>query len=251
MQKNEEKDIQFGEPFTELNSSLLQKNEIHLWGISLNSTDSFLETCKAALTDAERNRISYFSFKQVQNSYVISQGGLRLLLSSYLQIAPQHIQIKKHNKGKPYTADDTTLCFNISNSGKYCVYAFSRAGEVGIDIEEIRSLPDIDELIDKNFTEKEKIYIAKNKNERFFKFWTIKEAYLKAIGEGMRLTPDSLEFAVENGNYKLEAVKGIFEQEDWLFQDIKPMDNIVGTVTYKGRQTKISEMRFLSNQKIK
>ena len=249
MQKSNENDIQFGEITTKLKSSSLLNGEIHLWAISLNSDSTLINKCKSSLTELERNRISYYNFEQVQNNYVISQGGLRILLSSYLNIEPQKIDLRKHRKGKPFTADDNSLCFNISNSGNYCVYAFSRAGEVGIDIEELRPLPDIDELIDKNFTEKEKNYITKNeklRDERFFRFWTIKEAYLKAIGEGMRLTPDNLEFSIENdGTFKLEAVKGIFEQEDWLFKEITPGDNHVGTVTYKGHQTKITELQLI------
>lgn len=248
MQKSEEKKIQSGKPFTPRNLSSLIKGEIHIWSISLNSDNAFFERCKESLTDAERERIHYYNFKQVQDHFIISQGGLRLLLSSYLNIEPQKIQIRKHAKGKPYIADDTSLCFNVSNSGKYCVYAFSRSGEVGIDIEEVRPLSDIDDLIDKNFTENEKHYINKNQKDRienFFQFWTVKEAYLKAIGEGMRLTPDSLEFSIENGIFKLDAVKGIFEQEDWLFKVITPGANHMGTITYKGIQTKICEMRFI------
>jgi 4'-phosphopantetheinyl transferase len=248
MQKSKKKDIQFGEPLTRLNISPLLTGEIHLWAISLNSDIALFERCKACLTDTELDRISFYNFEQIQKNYVISQGGLRLILSSYLNIEPQKIQIRYRSKGKPYTADDTSLYFNNSNSGKLCVYAISRAGDVGIDIEEVRPLSDIDFLIDNNFTEKEKHYINKNnKNriERFFQFWTIKEAYLKAIGEGMRLTPINLEFSIENGCFKLDAVAGIFEQEDWLSKVITPGANYVGAVTYKGFQTKIIEMRFI------
>ena len=67
----------------------------------------------------------------------------------------------------------------------------------------------------------------------------IKEAYLKAIGEGMRLSPDNLEFAIESGNIKLRSVKGIFEQEDWLFKNISFSKDYIGTLAYKGSQGKL------------
>jgi len=248
MKKTEGKDIQFDEKFIELNISPLFKGEIHLWCISLNSDSAFFERCKAALTDAERARISYYNFKQVQDGYVISQGGLRLLLSFYLNSEPAAIQLNKHEKGKPFTSDDPSLCFNMSNSGNYVVYIFSRAGEVGIDIEKIRTLPDLDELIDKNFSSKEKIFICENsesKGKRFFKFWTVKEAYLKAIGEGMRLAPDNLEFTFANDRYELDAVKGIFEQEDWFFADLHISDDYAGTFVYKDMLATISEINFI------
>ncbi|OFY84874.1 MAG: hypothetical protein A3F72_17990 [Bacteroidetes bacterium RIFCSPLOWO2_12_FULL_35_15] len=228
---------------------LLKKGEIHLYCVLLNPSTVFFEKCRAALSEKEQERISYFKFPSVQKSFIISQGALRLLLSDYLNIDAPKIQISKHSKGKPFTIDDTDLCFNISNSGGYVVYAFSRAGEVGIDIEKIRTLPDLDELIEKNFSAKEKTFISKNKAEkekRFFKFWTVKEAYLKAIGEGMRLSPDNLEFTFENNNYELDAIKGVFEQEDWLFTDFSIATDYAGTIVYKDKQTKISEIKFIN-----
>ena len=84
------------------------------------------------------------------------------------------------------------------------------------------------------------------KEKRFFKFWTVKEAYLKAIGEGMRLSPDNLEFTFENNNYELDAIKGVFEQEDWLFTDFSIATDYAGTIVYKDKQTKISEIKFIN-----
>lgn len=226
----------------------LDLGEIHLWAISLISHSALVEGFKAALTDLEREHISYYKDKQAQKSYVISQGGLRLFLSFYLNIEPPKIQLRKHAKGKPFVADDTSLYFNTSNSGEYVVYAFSRAGEVGIDIEKLRKLPDLEELIDRNFLLREQLFINEkntSKFERFFRFWTVKECYLKAIGEGMRLAPDHVEFSVEKNCFKLQAVDGVFEQEDWLFKEIALGAQYVGTLAYKGITTKIDELRFI------
>lgn len=248
MKDNKEKDIQFEEKFLELNIPPLFNGEIHVWSLSLITDTPFYERCKSALTATEHQRISYFNFKQVQDSYIISQGGLRLLLSFYLNIEPSKIQINKHSKGKPYTADDTSLCFNISNSGNYVIFAISRAGEVGIDIEKLRTLPDLNELIEKNFSSKEKQYISKNttlKELRFFKFWTVKEAYLKAIGEGMRLPPSNLEFTIENGKYELDSVMGVFENEEWQIADLPLSEGYTGTLVYKNENTVISNIFFV------
>ncbi len=228
---------------------ILPKGEIHLYCVSLNPSNVFFEKCKSALSEKEQERISYFKFPSVQKNFIMSQGALRLLLSDYLNIDAPKINIGKHSKGKPFAMDDTELCFNISNSGANVVFAFSRAGEVGIDIEKIRTLPDLDQLIEKNFSEKEKKFISKNpteKEKRFFKFWTVKEAYLKAIGEGMRLSPDNLEFTFENNKYELDAIKGVFEQEDWSFTDFSIAADYAGTIVYKDKQTKISEIKFIN-----
>ena len=95
--------------------------------------------------------------------------------------------------------NDRALFFNSSNSGGLCVFAFSRDGEVGIDIEKKRQVSNLEDLISRNFTSSEIQFIKKDPEDvldRFFRFWTIKEGYLKAIGEGMRLTPENLEFRI-------------------------------------------------------
>jgi 4'-phosphopantetheinyl transferase len=223
---------------------ILSKGEIHLWTASSTDSNDFIAKCHSALTDLEKSRIDYYKFTDAQNNFVVSQGGLRLLLSAYLDIAPIDLRIGRHIKGKPFSQDDYSLTFNISNSGNRVVYAISRAGEVGIDLEHIRPLPDLEELINKNFTKNEAAYIRKMEEEklsRFFKFWTVKEGYLKAIGEGMRLTPDSLEFKVENGNYKLLEAKGFFEQVDWKIKNVFPADGFVCTLFYSQEDAVISD----------
>lgn len=227
----------------------LSNGEIHLWTAASGSFPEFKAKCFEALTDFEKSRITFYTFKPAQDNFIVSQGGLRLLLSAYLDISPRDLKIGRHSKGKPFSQDDYSLTFNISNSGNRVVYAISRAGEVGIDLEHIRPLPDIEELIDKNFTRNEAAYIRKMEEEklaRFFKFWTVKEGYLKAIGEGMRLTPDSLEFKVENGNYKLLEAKGFFEQVDWKIRNVFPANGFVCTLFYSNENALISEMGNLT-----
>jgi len=210
--------------------------DIHIWSVSLDASQSITERCLEALSPLEKERVAFFKFEKVQNNYLISQGFLRLLLSFYLKISPEKIKIGRHTKGKPFSEDNTNLRFNMSNSGRKVVYAFSMDEEVGIDLEYLRDLDDLNELISKNFTSKEIDYINKietEKKQRFFKFWTIKEAYLKAIGEGMRLPPDKLEFTVENGKFKLQSVCGISEQDDWVFEDFSIAKDYVGTLVLK------------------
>jgi len=226
--------------FGRLNFPSLVKNELHVWTVSLDSTSEFIENCKSVLNDSERNRIDWFTFPQVQNNYVISQGVLRALLSGYLNIEPSQVQLSKHAKGKPFVTNDTSLFFNLSNSGKKAVFAFSRNAEVGIDLEMIRTLPDLEELIQKNFSQKETEYIKKIESEklkRFFFFWTIKESYLKAIGEGMRLTPDNLEFTIESDVIKFLGAKGFDDPIEWIFKKFELDDNYIGTIVYQGETT--------------
>ena len=102
-------------------------------------------------------------------------------------------------------------------------------------------------MIIRNFTAREIKFIngkSEERTTRFFRFWTIKESYLKAIGEGMRLTPDNLEFAIEKDGIRQLSVNGIFEQENWNFKEFSASPDYVGTITYGRHNTVIKQLEF-------
>ncbi|MFC2123324.1 4'-phosphopantetheinyl transferase family protein [Bacteroidota bacterium] len=229
------------------NFPVLSPGEIHAWRVSTTITPATFAQYKNALTETELSQVPFFEFEKSRDSYIVSQGALRMLVSGYLGIPQNLVRLGRKKKGKPYSIDDPGLYFNMSNSGKTAVIAFSLDSEVGIDIEQIRHLPDLDELITRNFTTSEIKFINAKPEERirrFFRFWTLKESYLKAIGEGMRLTPDNLEFAIENNRIRLLSVKGIFEQEDWKFKEFSTSTDYVGAITYNNDDTVLKFMEF-------
>ncbi len=225
----------------------LLKGEIHVWTATLVPSKEKIEKLRSILSPEEKRKASYYKFEPKQHSYIITQAVLRVLISAYLHIEPADVILVASQKGKPFLINDPSLFFNNSNSHELCVYAFSRDAEVGIDIEKIRNLPDLDQLIEKNLTSSEKVYFLKDPGQKlslFFQFWTFKESYLKAIGEGMRLTPENLEFSLENGNIRLRSVKYGFEATDWQFKGFTRKNNYTGTLTYKGKDTVIRDMNI-------
>ncbi len=226
---------------------ILSLGEIHLWQVSTHITTAEFEEYKSVLSEVELSKVHFFESEQARYSYVVSQGALRMLLSKYLNISPNLLKLGRQKKGKPFSLDDQNLHFNLSNSGKLAVIAFSRDSELGIDIEKLRPLPDLDEMINRNFASNEIDFInakAQERCRRFFRLWTIKESYLKAIGEGMRLTPDNLVFSIENEYIKLLSVKGVFELEDWNFKELSIHTDYVATLTYGQDNKVIKQMDF-------
>jgi len=222
--------------------ALLKENDLHIWQVSLTPESAMLKICNSFLTSEDKEKVKWFKFEEDRNNYIISKGILRLLLVDYLKSNNSDLVISRQKKGKPFAENDRSLFFNMSDSGKVCVYVFTRVSEVGIDIEQKRLLHDLDELIQRNLTNKEQNFLSKNPSEKaknFFRFWTIKEAYLKAIGEGMRLTPDNLEFSIENGNIKLMNQQGIPEQENWIIKEFSPKTYYFGALVYKNENTRI------------
>ncbi len=102
------------------------------------------------------------------------------------------VDIDKH--GKPYFAN-SDLKFNLSHSGRYVVAVVSDY-EVGIDIQKKKA--DKHRIAEKNFLQGECEYINAGANDeerhqRFCEVWTLKEAYLKNIGMGLRKPLNSFE----------------------------------------------------------
>lgn len=223
----------------------LLKGELHFWTLPLHPEKDPVERMRMFLSPEEQKKASFFKFEPIQQNYIVTQAVLRLLLSAYLSIRPEEVTLGAQKKGKPYLISERCIYFNLSHSHELCVYAFSPDGEVGIDVEKIRDLPDIEQLIEKNLTPGERRYFSRDREQRltrFFQFWTFKESYLKAIGEGMRLTPDKLEFSLEDGIIRLRSVNFGFEAADWLFKGFTREDSYTGTLTYTGGKSVIREI---------
>ncbi|MDX2360188.1 MAG: 4'-phosphopantetheinyl transferase superfamily protein [Crocinitomicaceae bacterium] len=229
---------------------VLKKNDIHLWRVSLDPSEEILKGAKSALSDFELSRLDFFEFERVQRNYTMSQGVLRILIANYLSIDIKEVELGRRSKGKPFCKNDESLFFNISNSGGLCVFAFSRDNEVGLDLEKIRPLNDLEEMINKNFSNQEQSYIRRTKDEtlrRFYFYWTIKESYLKAIGEGMRIEPQNLEFSIQNDRIRLLGVNGYTDYDDWVFEETPFSPEYVRTLTYIGEGIDITNFAIISD----
>jgi 4'-phosphopantetheinyl transferase len=80
--------------------------------------------------------------------------------------------------------------FNLAHSGSLAVYGFARGCEIGIDVEECRPLRDLESIARNCFSESETSHllcldVAEDRLQAFYRCWTRKEAYVKAVGEGL------------------------------------------------------------------
>ncbi|MGQ9847560.1 MAG: 4'-phosphopantetheinyl transferase family protein [Bacteroidales bacterium] len=170
-----------------------------------------------------------FVREQDRNRYVVTQYFLREFLSYYLKIDFDKVEISYSKSGKPYLNDkiNSNLKFNYSHSGDYIIYAFTSDDEIGVDIEEIKDIPELDELSRTHFSDEEQsIYFElKNpdrKKQLFYKIWTRKEALLKAAGSGITIDLQSLR-VLRTNERNATQVKVKFLNKDYLISDI-PLD---------------------------
>lgn len=136
----------------------------------------------------EIERANKFKIESVRNTYVLAHAFLRKKLADELGVKPPDVPIVIDKYGKPYL-ESNTLSFNISHTRKSFAIVIARKLSVGIDIEEIKENIDFRTVMESYYHENEinaiKNAIPEEKIELFYKFWTRKEAFLKAIGIGL------------------------------------------------------------------
>lgn len=109
--------------------------------------------------------------------------------------------IENGENGKPFFSGGEDIFFNLSHSGEYVLCAVSD-GEVGCDIEEIKDLKE--SLAKRIFSETEYSDImskntAKERSAEFFRYWTLRESYIKFTGQGLSLPLSDFFVTRENG----------------------------------------------------
>ena len=177
----------------------LSPAQVHLWVQSLDLSAGQLATCLDLLSPGERARAARFHFDRHRNHFIAARGRLREILSAYLDTPPNQIVFTYAEKGKPSVASPS-LKFNLSHSGGLAVYAFTDTREIGVDIEEIR-LDVANERIPEHFFSPAEVRTLRGLPEAmqgrgFFKYWTRKEAYIKARAEGLSIPLNSFDVSV-------------------------------------------------------
>lgn len=232
-----------------LPESVLTDNSVHVWSASLQQTARVIQGLSAVLSDDERTRAERFHFKEHRNYYIVGRGILRFLLARYLHLEPQQLQVEYTQYGKPFLADShgaQTLCFNLSHSGGYVMYAFSRNRRVGIDIEHIHALADMEQIAATNFSKDEnrqfKTVGVDEKQQAFFNCWTRKEAFIKAIGDGLSFPLAQFDVSLIPGEpARLLGLLGS-EQEAarWCMCELRPAVGYVAALVIEGNGCSIS-----------
>jgi 4'-phosphopantetheinyl transferase len=153
------------------------------------------------LSDDEVRRANQFVFAKDRRRFLRCRAALRLALAWALDASPSCLEFAYGPQGKPELASlsESGLKFNVAHSGDWALVAVARKRRVGIDVEQIR--PALSrEIAWRNFAPREAAALEtlppEEFDETFFRCWTRKEAYLKALGCGLSLPLDSFEVSL-------------------------------------------------------
>ena len=181
----------------------LPGGEVHIWSVNLDPPAERVEALGRALAQDEWDRANRFRFDRHRRQYVVGRGALRALLSAYTGTRPELIRFTYGPRGKPFLEGSGDLLFNLSNSDERALVGFVRGREIGMDIEYLKPMPDCEQIAERFFSESERVVLRgipkESKEEAFFNCWTRKEAYLKAVGEGLAAPLDSFDVTLAPG----------------------------------------------------
>lgn len=178
----------------------------------------------------EQARWQRFARAEDQQRFLLTRALARTVLAKYLDVEPAALQFVQNEHGKPMLAATAApkLHFNLSHTRGLVVLAVCRNAELGVDVENVTRKAEILDLARRYFSPLEIQRLESvdglAQRDQFFALWTLKEAWVKAKGLGLRLPLHDFGFQLQDAGLKsnqitLHCEKSLQEEpEHWWFQ---------------------------------
>jgi 4'-phosphopantetheinyl transferase len=199
----------------------LETGEIHVWHLALEQPAHVLERFRETLDSDEMDRANRFHFEKHRRHFLAGRGFLRELVARYLGTEPAALRFTYGAYGKPALAG---LRFNMSHSHEVALLAVASEAELGVDVEHIRADFASEDIARRFFSRAEvNVFNALPSEEQvaaFFRCWTRKEAYIKAIGKGLSQPLDKFDVTLAPGETPALLRADEDDASRWWFTDI-------------------------------
>ena len=224
-----------------------QAGEIHVWRVDLDQPADVVQQFRSTLEDHEIVRADRFHFEKDRKAFAVSRGFLRHVLGRYLTTKPEALRFSYGPYGKPALNGEhkeSSLRFNMSHSRGVGLVAISEGREVGVDVEYVRADFATEEIAQRFFSPREvAAFNALPSAQRvaaFFRCWTRKEAYIKAVGRGLSQALDGFDVTLAP-----DAAPALLRADDddvsrWSLSDIDVAGDYAAAVMIEGQ---ISDIR--------
>ena len=184
----------------------LPGSEVHVWVVRLAAAsrdDARVRACAQLLCEEERERAARFRFDGHRRSWIVAHALVRAALSHYAPVAPEAWRFRAEEGGRPRVAgpeEAPPLRFNLSHSNGLAACAVALDLDVGVDVESASRLRRPLEIAERYFASEEARELRglrrEERLERFLDYWTLKEAYVKARGDGLAIGLDRMRFVL-------------------------------------------------------
>jgi 4'-phosphopantetheinyl transferase len=225
---------------------------VHVWADVLTAAPEVLAARAATLSAAERDRAGRLRREQDRDRFIAGRGLLREILGRYLQADPRGLEFAYGPQGKPSLAGSfagSGWHFNLAHSQDLALLAITRAGPVGVDVEQVRLPDDVDELVSRFFSPGESAAFrelaGRQKAAAFFNLWTRKEAWLKATGEGIGALLNRVEVSFLPGEpARLLSLPFGPGGTPWALQDLAPAPGFTAALAVATRNALVQCWRY-------
>jgi 4'-phosphopantetheinyl transferase len=224
-----------------INRVALPNPEIEVWLARLDLGIDQVVQCTELLCGDEQLRAGRFRFERDRRRFIVARGVLRMLLGSYLDIAPAAVKFGYTQHGKPFLTNHASqIHFNLSHSGERALYAISISFDLGVDIESLKREIDYESLARRFFAPREYVALLRvaepDRKRAFYACWTRKEAVVKAIGDGLSLALDQFEVTVgpDAAPRVLNFAVPAYAIDDWTLYSIIAGGHYAATLAAHG-----------------
>lgn len=228
----------------------LSRDGIHLFCVDVSLIADRADRLMEMLCEEEKRKAGKFRYPMDSVRFIAARGFLRIILGHYLNAEPDHLKFSYGLYGKP--ALDTefrqdSMTFSVSHSDRLVLYAIARDREIGVDIERIRRDIPCEPISEKYFSPGEAALIGTLppgvRQEVFFSYWTLKEAFIKATGRGFSLPLNRFEVAMDPP--RLVSVHGTSEGASrWYLRSLHPGSGYAAGVAAEGRNLQVEYWNY-------
>ena len=213
---------------------LASQRHVDIWHAATSAVDGTeFSRFDSVLSAEERARRDRFVFDHDRRDFVVAHGLLRRALSEHGTVSPEEWGFTTDRLGKPSIAADQSgsppLAFNLAHTRGYVACAVARDASVGIDVERLAPVSWQSAIAARHFSTEENQILARSApgeaDTRFIEIWTLKEAYLKALGAGLNAPLCTFGFSFEH----LEGLRitgAVDDQDAWRFLLVAPAPDV-------------------------
>ena len=211
---------------------------VHVFAATLDLPEEALAKARALLSPDETARADRFLRREDRARFTAARAWLRRVLAAHLGEAPEHLAFAYGEQGKPALDDPRGLDFNLAHSGPHALLAVSPGFPIGIDIEEERETEA--KVAERFFSPSEVRALSAHRGDTrrsaFFRCWTRKEAYLKALGSGLATPLDGFTVSLDAGDARLLDIRDApREAAEWQMADLSPSPGLAAALAARKR----------------
>jgi 4'-phosphopantetheinyl transferase len=234
----------------------LAKNEIHVWVVQFSHFINRIKELEQVLSSDEMERAYKFRFQEHRDQYITARGCLRLVLARYLAADPIRLRFNYNSFGKPFVAPEYNreeLAFSHAHKSGLDLIAITQEKSVGIDIEQIRGDLTFEDIARHFFSPAETSSLLSlsqsMRKETFYRYWTLKEAYLKATGLGLSKPLDHFDVILPSAGSPILLITRPDPEEasKWSLQSLEINKSYAAAVAIQGR---IENIHYFDFQKL-